>query len=112
MHYLLVPLHSHIDSNLTLYSNANIHEKCVPDYYYKQKTINQLRQELSAKENAAPNQETMDGIEMLEKHLIKLSERLRTKNQEVETLQAVIHRECVERGKLMDELTSLRNKSR
>ena len=54
----------------------------------------------------------MDGIEMLEKHLIKLSERLRTKNQEVETLQAVIHRECVERGKLMDELSLLRNQSR
>ncbi len=46
---------------------------------------------------------------MLEKHLIKLSERLRVKNQEVESLQAVIHRECVERGRLMDELTRLKN---
>ena len=54
------------------------------------------------------NQETVDGIEMLEKHLIKLSEKLRTKNQQVEQLQAVIHRECIQRGRLMDELSELR----
>jgi hypothetical protein len=52
----------------------------------------------------------VDGIEMLEKHLIKLSERLRVKNQEVDSLQAVIHRECVERGRLMEELTKLKSR--
>ena len=56
------------------------------------------------------NQETVDGIEMLEKHLIKLSEKLRNKNNEVEQLQGVIHRECIQRGILMDELEELRTK--
>ena len=62
------------------------------------------------KKNGTTNvdQETVDGIEMLEKHLIKLSEKLRKKNQEVEQLQAVIHRECIQRGRLMDELSELR----
>ena len=74
--------------------------------------IARLREELNAKTDAggSNHQETVDGIEMLEKHLIKLSERLRVKNQEVETLQAVIHRECVERGRLMDELTTLKSR--
>ena len=55
-------------------------------------------------------EEMFDGIEMLEKHLIKLSEKLRTKNNEVEQLQAVIHRECIQRGSLMDELVRLRER--
>ena len=78
---------------------------------FTQAEIARLREELDSKKDAegSNHQETVDGIEMLEKHLIKLSERLRVKNQEVESLQAVIHRECVERGRLMDELTRLKN---
>ena len=70
---------------------------------------NQLRQASESKNGGGGvDQETIDGIEMLEKHLIKLSEKLRNKNNEVEQLQAVIHRECIQRGRLMDELIELR----
>ena len=69
----------------------------------------QLRQASESKNGGGGvDQETIDGIEMLEKHLIKLSEKLRNKNNEVEQLQAVIHRECIQRGRLMDELIELR----
>ena len=87
-------------------------------------TILQLRHELAMKKeenehlratverggDSKVDQETVDGIEMLEKHLIKLSEKLRNKNSKIEQLQAVIHRECFQRTKLMDELETLRSR--
>lgn len=44
----------------------------------------------------------------MEKHLIKLSEKLRRKEQQVVHLEATVHRECKERGRLLEELEQYR----
>ena len=55
--------------------------------------------------------ETSEGLEMLEKHLIKLSNKIRTKDQEINNLEATVHRQCKERQGLLEEIRKLRRSS-
>jgi len=54
---------------------------------------------LRAQQAKEPEQE--DGIELLEKHLIKLSELVRQKDMEIRVLQETVHRQCLERTQLL-----------
>ena len=73
----------------------------------KEWEIERLRAEME--EMKGNNQkETSDGLEMLERHLIKLSEKIRKKDQEIGNLEATVHRQCRERQGLLDELKKYR----
>ena len=112
------------EANLETERERKKSEKHRDELKMSHETILQLRHELAMKKeenehlratverggDSKVDQETVDGIEMLEKHLIKLSEKLRNKNSKIEQLQAVIHRECFQRTKLMDELETLRSR--
>ena len=55
--------------------------------------------------------ETSEGLEMLEKHLIKLSDKVRKKDKEISNLEATVHRQCRERQGLLEEVSKLRRES-
>eukprot|EP00943_MAST-04B_sp_MAST-4B-sp1_P004660 g4660.t1 len=76
----------------------------------KQWEIERLRAEMEDIKGSQ-NKETTDGLEMLERHLIKLSEKIRKKDQEIGNLEATVHRQCRERQGLLDELKHYRRNS-
>ena len=73
----------------------------------KQWEIERLRAEMEDMKGSK-DKETSDGLEMLERHLIKLSEKIRKKDQEIGNLEATVHRQCRERQGLLDELKQYR----
>ena len=69
------------------------------------------RAQLGASESALANMQGgafKDGLEGMERHLIQLSEKLRRKEQQVNHLEKTVHRECKERGRLVEELERIR----
>jgi hypothetical protein len=42
-----------------------------------------------------------EGIEVLEAHMIKLSELVREKDQTIRVLEATVHRQCAERTEML-----------
>jgi hypothetical protein len=56
---------------------------------------------------APPDVDYSDGLEQLEQHMIALSNKCRVKDQEIRTLQATVHSECLERTQLLGRLKAL-----
>lgn len=61
-------------------------------------------QKLDSKNLHTDSGGSLEGIEVLEKHMIKLSELVRKKDAELRVLEATVHRQCLERTQLLARL--------
>ena len=64
--------------------------------------------ELNEKGKENKNKEDLSMLDIMEEQLVKLSNLLNSKEEEIEALKSTVERECFERGHLMSELTKLR----